>query len=189
MQATKISMRLNAEETGLVRTSAMGGGIAKQQIANINEDIDDQCNYCNNATSTASHIRWACTFFDDVRTKVDPLLAKAPLRYLLQCIQCGIAPAMKTKGNATYWGQDFLDDTDDNVKKLLGHDITLETDGTDADETDARQQALEMIQDPSMQGLNARQLMLRQKHAHGSGLDLEFPDEDDINETHREATQ
>ena len=96
---------------------------------------------------------------------------------------------MKTKGNATYWGQDFLDDTDINVKRLLGMDLTLETGATDGDETHARQEALDIIQDPDMQGLNARQLMLRQKHAHGSGRDPEFPEEEDINRTHREARQ
>ena len=56
----------------------MGEAIAKQDIASINEDVDDQCNYCKAATSTAAHIRWACTLFNGVRTKFDPQLANVP---------------------------------------------------------------------------------------------------------------
>ena len=85
-QATELNKHLHAEATGIVHTVAMGGRIAKQDIANSNEDIDDQCNYFNNATASATHIRWVCSFFDDVRKKVDPLFAKVPLRYLLHCI-------------------------------------------------------------------------------------------------------
>ena len=81
----------------------------------MNEDVNDQCSYCTNPTSTSSHIRWACTYFNDSRIETDPQLAKVLLRYPLQCIQCGIAPAMKTNGNATYWGRSFLDETDDDT--------------------------------------------------------------------------
>ena len=54
-------------------------------------------------------------------------------------------------------------------------------------ETEARVQALQILNDPDMQGLNARQLMLRQKQAHGVGINLIFPSEDEINKTHRKA--
>ena len=128
-QATKISKHLNAEDTGYVRTATMGGGIGKADIAKINEDIDDQCNYCHNATSTANHIRWTCPAFDHIRKEVDPELASTHTRYLLSCLQCGVAPAIEIKADATFWGQDFLDGTSAHVKRLLGQDLTLLTPG------------------------------------------------------------
>ena len=80
----------------------MGGAIAKTDIASIDEDTDPQCNYCHAATSTVDHIKWECPFFKQIRIDTDPELADVPLKYLLPCIKCGIAPVMKPKGETTY---------------------------------------------------------------------------------------
>ena len=159
----------------------MGGAIAKADIATFNEDVDNQCSYCYEATSTSSHTIWVCKYFNQTRYDTDPQLASVPIRYLLQCIQCGIARAMETKGNATYWGQYFAEYTQEDTKKLLGYEPTLTMEARDGDETEARRQALQILQNHDMQGLNARQLMLRQKQAQGDGANLVFPDDDEIN--------
>ena len=46
-QATTIDMKLAKEEKGILRTHISGGGIAKQDIAKYNEDVDDECDYCH----------------------------------------------------------------------------------------------------------------------------------------------
>ena len=66
---------------------------------------------------------------------------------------------MEAKGNATYWGQDFAEDTPEDTKTLLGYEPTLTMEARDGDETEARRQAQQILQDHDMQGLNARQLV------------------------------
>ena len=83
---------------------------------------------------------------------------------------------MKIEGQKTYWGADLVDEVDEKTKRLLGRDMELHTPGDDADKTDARKEALEIVQDPQREGRNARQTMLMHKEAHGSGIDLVFPD-------------
>ena len=39
-----------------------------------------------------------------------------------------------------------------------------------------RQAAVDILEDPEVDGLNARQVMLKHKAAHGSGSDLTYPD-------------
>ena len=46
-----------------------------------------------------------------------------------------------------------------------------------------------ILDDPRMKGLNARQVMLRQKGPHGGGADLTFPDASEIDAAHRHARQ
>ena len=105
---------------------------------------------------------------------------KLPHRCIPSCLKSGIAPAMKADGSKTYWGTNFDDQLDENLKKMLGLDRELHTAGTNRDDTDARRAALEIIDDSEMQGLNARQILLKHKAAHGSGLDPSFPDGDEI---------
>ena len=47
-------------------------------------------------------------------------LAAVPFKYLLHCIQCGIAPAIKVDRYKAYWGAGFDEDTEDKTKVLLG---------------------------------------------------------------------
>ena len=63
---------------------------------------------------------------------------------------------MKTNGNATYWGQNILDDADDETKQLPELDLKLSIGGTNSEETEATGQALAIIHDPAMRGLIAR---------------------------------
>ena len=81
---------------------------------------------------------------------------------------------MKTNGEQTYWGREFDADADEMTKKLLGRGIAPNLGGRDAAETEAREQAKDILEDPAMEGFNARQLMLRQKQVHGTGVNLPF---------------
>ena len=62
----------------------------------------------------------------------------------------------------------------------MGENVELHTFGSDARKTEERQAALEITEDPEVEGFNARQIMLKHKAAHGSGSNLDFPDADKI---------
>ena len=118
-QASQIDPKLDDEEKGVVRTIQMGGNMGKQQIAAFNQDIDGECNYCREAPSTGPHIRWTCKYFEPLRQRTDKDLAQIPRHYLLECVRCGVAPAMKMEGELTYWGMNVAEHETQNTKELL----------------------------------------------------------------------
>ena len=159
--------------------------MSTQTIFTFNEDIDDKCTYCHQTNATASHIRWDCSFFEKDRQEADADIAKIPSKYLIECIRCGIGPALKTNRKATYWGADVDPNEDEHVQKILGIDHTLDRPGKDAQETEDRQEAIKIIEDGKLRNLNARQLMLHHKGSHGSGSNPTFPSKKDIEEQMR----
>ena len=174
-EASQANPKMTDEERGIVSTAMMGGTQAKQEIAGYNEDVDPWCNHCKKAPSTVEHLRWGCEVFEPVRIEVDPKLAKVPRKYLIACIRCGIAPAMKVEGETTFWGMNVDEGDSEEVKKLIGVDMQLHKPGKDADETDKRERALEIIEDPERGRLNARQTMLKHKGGHSTGVDPTLP--------------
>ena len=62
----------------------------------------------------------------------------------------------------------------------MGENVELHTPGSDARKTEERQAAIEIMEDPGVEGYNARQIMLKHKAAHGSGSNLDFPNADQI---------
>ena len=71
-------------------------------------------------------------------------------------------------------------DVSDDVKKILGVNIALHKPGKDADVTEKRQQALELIDHPERRGRNARQTMMMHKGGHGTGRTPDFPSRKEI---------
>ena len=179
-EASQLSKKLTDQEKGIVSTAMMGGTQAKQEIAAYNEDIDPWCSHCKKGPSTVDHIRWECEAFEPTRVDTDPELAKVPRKYLSSCIRCGIAPAMKVDGDKTYWGVEVDADEDKNVKKLLGIDLQLYKPGKDGDETEKREMAVDIIEDPDRGRLNARQTMLKYKGGHSTGVVPTFPTRQNI---------
>jgi len=178
--ASQIDPSMDEEDKGFVRTAMMGGTMAKQEIAQFNEDCDEECDYCKDGASTASHTRWTCSFFEAVRKETDEGLAAIPRKYFIDCIRCGIAPALKPDGTKTFWGMDVQEEESEKTKRLLGINRTLHTPGTNAEETEKREMALEILEEPSRSRRNARRIMLEFKGAHGTGIDPDFPTEDQI---------
>ena len=64
---------------------------------------------------------------------------------------------------------------DEKSQKLLGINKQLTTPGKNADVTEARQEALEILEEPERGRKNARQTMLMHKQGHGTGTNPEFP--------------
>ena len=89
-EASKIDEKLDEEEKAMVKTAQMGGTIAKQAISSFNQDVSPECNYCKEAPSTDSHIKWTCSYFESIRRETDPEVAALPRKYLLGCIRCGL---------------------------------------------------------------------------------------------------
>ena len=68
--ASMIDGKMEEGEKGIARTIIMGAGIAKQDIAEINEDVDDTCTYCNVAKSTATHTLYGSAPISSVSVKI-----------------------------------------------------------------------------------------------------------------------
>ena len=102
--ASQIDPKLTEEQQGIMRTVAMGGDQALQDIANYNEDIDPICTRCGKAPSTVDHLKWECEALEHVRIKADPTIAAIPTNLLPASIRSGIVPAMKLDCCTTFWG-------------------------------------------------------------------------------------
>ena len=163
----------------------MGSTMAKDEIAQFNQDYDVTCDYCLECPATAEHIKWGCSFWEPKRKEIDEGLAAIPRRYLPECVKCAIAPAMKLDGERTYWGARVDEDETKKVKELLGVDMTLHKPGRDAEETEKREMAMEIVDEMSSKGINARRTMLAYKGAHGTGINPTFPNKQDIEENMR----
>ena len=157
----------------------MGRNMDKAAIAKFDEDISKERTHCFEGDATTDHLL-VCKHFKHHRADLDSKLAEVPVSMLPLNVRKGMAPAMKLNGNATFWGKELGDDTSDATKKLLGYDLELHTPGDNGDETEAREKAREIADDPEFKYLNARQVILNLKEAHGSGVDITFPTKQEI---------
>ena len=142
--------------------------------------MNKSCNYCKDEDCTTDHRRWKCKYFDTKRKALDKDIAEIPTQWLLLNIRSGIAPTMRLEGEATFWGKNFDDSIDEKTKKLLGMDLELHTQGKNREETEARKEAIDIIDDQANRWLNARQVILKYKMPHGSGTNPQFPTERQI---------
>ena len=94
---------------------------------------------------------------------------------------------MKTNGKQTYRGQDFEEDTNAKIKRLLGYEETLYKHAKDGTEQQKRNDARSILEDDENNNLNARQLILKAKGPHGAGENLSFPTRKEIEDTHHAA--
>ena len=104
---SRIAPTIDEQGKGILRVVQMGGNLVGNEIAGFNENVSSLCSYCNGAVSTQDHIKWECSFFAPTRMEIDDELATIPHKCITTCIKNGIAPAMKTDGNKTFWGTDF----------------------------------------------------------------------------------
>ena len=147
----------------------------KCEISKFNQDINKSCDYCEEDECTTDHLRWKCKYFDEKRKEIDKDIAEIPTLWLPLNVRSGIAPAMKMDGEATFWGKNFDDAIDEQTKRLLGMDLKLHSQGQNEEETEARVEAIDIIEDHTNRWLNARQTILKYKMPHGSGANPLFP--------------
>ena len=161
IQASKIHRSFKDKDDGYLKTIISGSKMLPDVIASINEDFDSACPYFHEHPASAEHIRWTCKAFHETRVATDADIAAIPMAYLLPCLQCGIAPAMKTNGSQTYWGQNFDDSTSTKIKRLLGFDDVLHKHATDGTEEQKRIEARRILEEDDNASLNARELILK----------------------------
>lgn len=157
--ASQVGPNMKAEDKSYARTAMMGSTLGKSEVAEFNEDVDATCDYCFECPATVEHIRWQCKFFEPQRVETDRSLAAIPRRYLPACVQCAIGPVMKVDGTKTFWGQEVEDDEKAEVKKMLMIDLSLYTPGDNAEKTEEKEAAVEIIERMNDQRKNARQTM------------------------------
>ena len=87
---------------------------------------------------------------------------------------------MNTDGRKTFCRSIVDPNEDDDIKKAMVIDLSLETPGDNADKTEANEKAVEILESKEAEGKNARQLMLAMKRGHGTGGNLIFPNKSDI---------
>ena len=63
---------------------------------------------------------------------------------------------MGLDGRATFWGKDLDDTIDEKTKKMLGLDLELHSPGKKEEETRAREEAMDIIDDHANRWQNAR---------------------------------
>lgn len=168
--ASTVDTKLAEEDRGIIRSVQCGGSMGKQLISTFNNAYEDKCNYCRQAASTGTHIRWECEYVEPVRQATDKALADIPRQYLIDPVKCGIAPALQIEGGLTYWGMQVESQETPETNKLLGIDDELSKGGKGGDETRRRKEAIKLIEDPTRGNRNARQSILRHKQAHGAGF-------------------
>ena len=89
---------------------------------------------------------------------------------------------MKADGKTTYWGKQLPAIANDKTKTLLGVNLERHKPGKDQQITEDRKLALAILDEPGNKWLNARQILLKIKQAHGSGIVLTFPNQVHIEE-------
>ena len=178
-EASMIDPKMPELEKGIIRTAQMGGNMDKAAIAKFDEDVSKECTYCFEGDATTDHLL-VCKHFRRHRADLDSKLAEVPVSMLPLNVRKGMAPAMKLNGKATFWGKELGDDISDATKRMLGCDLELHTPGDNGDETEARERAREIADEPEHKYLNARQVILSMKEAHGPGVDITFPTTQEI---------
>ena len=110
------------------------------------------------------HIIWHCTFFSQVRRQHDSVLASIHPRDLNAAVLRGIAPAMRCRPGATFWGQAVAADATEEQVKLLGGGIN-----------DIPELILQEVELAWRSNLKCRQYMACKRGQFGGGVDLQFP--------------
>jgi len=180
---------MDDEAKAITKAISAGGDMSKEKIAQFNEDIENICTYCLDGPANDVHTRWTCKAFKEDRIKIDAEIAAIPPDLLPYCIQCVVAPAMALDGNSSFWGHQLPDELDDKIKKLLGRNTYLKTPARDGQAQLLKDQALGIAEDDEWSGLNARQFMMKQKEAYGTGSNLDFPKATDIEMLHQGLDQ
>ena len=179
-EASQIDPQMETEKQGYVRTVMMGGTQAKSEIAAYDQDVDPMCDHCGKAYSTSDHIIYHCEAFEKDRKSTDEQIAALPRKYLPMSVRCCIAPAMQTDGRCTYWGKEAEEDLDESQRKLLGINKVLTTPGVNAEVTEARQEAIDILDDLERGRKHARKTMMMHKRGHATGENPVFPSKDEI---------
>ena len=164
MATKKLAKKMEKELKDVLRVVQAGGGYSKAEIAAFNEEYSQRCDYCRCEVCDLEHIIWHCTFFSQVRRQHNSVLASINPRDLNAAVLRGIAPAMRCRPGATFWGQAVAADATEEQVKLLGGGIN-----------DIPELILQEVELAWRSNLNCRQYVACKRGQFGGGVDLQFP--------------
>jgi hypothetical protein len=61
--ASKRDPKLEKEELGILLTMQIGGGYGKEDLAGLDEEVSQQCDYCSKEVGSVDHLIFECEFF------------------------------------------------------------------------------------------------------------------------------
>ena len=104
-----------------VRAIIAGGGFDKVDLAKMNEQHDERCDYCGAEQCTLEHILWHCKHASFVQARLEAAeeLVEVPFELLNTAVCRGMASAMQCGGAKTFWGQNLPEGCTEAVRKLL----------------------------------------------------------------------
>ena len=140
-----------------------------QDLAKLDVDVVDVCDYCGSTNGSWDHIVWSCQVSQPAREDTDEQLAKVRTKSLLPCVRRGIAPMMTCSPEETFWGWKFVDPTPEEAK-MLG--AVMDHQGTGIDHDEVKKVLTKLSREGS---LNARQAMEAAKGPFNEGVSPAFP--------------
>ena len=61
-EATKTDPELSKLDASMIETLKIGGGFDKVMLAELDQRLDEACDYCGESTWTLDHLMWNCSF-------------------------------------------------------------------------------------------------------------------------------
>ena len=127
--------KLEQKESGIFMIIQIGRGYGMVDLARLDGDVDEECDYCGAEVADVEHLIWQCCFFKETRQAVDEQIAKLDMKLIMPAIRRGIAPAMRCDPKCTYWGETETLYADE-LKAVLGIEGDLQ--GFEEEEIEVR---------------------------------------------------
>ena len=96
--------KIPAGDLGFLHTIQTDSGWGKASLIAIGATENDMCDLCGEPMQDTEHNIWNCLALKDERCRIDPELAAINPKYLHKDVKRGIAPAMGTQPQDSYWG-------------------------------------------------------------------------------------
>ena len=159
--------KMPKEDVGYVHTIQNASGWGKTQLEQIGAAENSHCDLCGQELQNTGHSIWNCCKLEKARIEADPELAQIDPEDLHSDIKRGIAPAMGTQPESTFWGSELKGSRTEQMKTLLGYRKAP----TECSE------ARNILVHAKTLGCNARQLIAVCRGGFGQGGAPKFPED------------
>ena len=157
--------KMPKEDVGYVHTIQNASGWGKAQLEQIGAAENSHCDLCGQELQNTGHSIWNCCKLEKARIEADPELAQIDPEDLHSDIKRGIAPAMGTQPESTFWGSELNGSRTEKLKKLLGY----------RNAPKECSEARNILVHAKTLGCNARQLISVFRGGFGQGETPNFP--------------
>ena len=112
--------KMDKEDIGFLHKIQTASGWGKESLLAIGAAENNCCDLCGEPKQDTEHTIWDCCTLASHRIEVDPDIATINPKYLHRDIRRGIAPAMGTQPNSSFWGGVIDENLSKDIKRLLG---------------------------------------------------------------------